>query len=90
MSDCLVYFAKKLRKNQTKEERKLWHYLRSKHINGLKFRRQHPLGPYTVDFICLENKLVIELDGSQHIINKEKDIEKNNWLKSQNFFILRF
>ncbi|OHD63503.1 MAG: hypothetical protein A2176_11380 [Spirochaetes bacterium RBG_13_51_14] len=83
-------FAKQLRKNQTKEERKLWRYLKSKQIQGLKFRRQQPIGSYIVDFVCFENKLVVELDGSQHIEDKENDIGRDNWLKSQGFSIIRF
>ena len=90
MSDSLVYFARQLRKNQTEAEKKLWKYLKSKQVKGLKFRRQEPIGSYIVDFVCFENKLVIELDGSQHIEDKENDIERDDWLKSQGFAVIRF
>jgi len=60
-------------------------------MEGLKFRRQQPIGEYIVDFVCFEKKLVIELDGSQHLaINgKEKDMERDRWLHSQGFKVLR-
>ena len=84
-----VRFARDLRKNQTDAERKLWKHLRSKQIDSLKFRRQQPIGNYIVDFVCFEKKLVIELDGSQHIDNSN-DIGRDNWLKSQGFHVMRF
>ncbi len=59
-------FARKLRKSETDAERKIWQQLRNRYLNGAKFRRQHPVGPYVVDFICINGKLIIELDGSQH------------------------
>jgi len=59
-------FARQLRRNQTDAERKLWQLLRDRRFAGVKFRRQQPVGPYIVDFVCFEAKLVIELDGSQH------------------------
>lgn len=58
--------AKALRKNQTDAEIALWRLVRNKRLGGLKFRRQHPIPPYIVDFICTEKKLIIELDGGQH------------------------
>ncbi|MBI2608625.1 MAG: endonuclease domain-containing protein [Deltaproteobacteria bacterium] len=82
--------AKKLRKDQTDTERHLWNSLRAKKLGGLKFRRQAPLGPYIVDFVCLEKKVIIECDGSQHIENENQDIKRDAWLKSQGFKVLRF
>lgn len=90
MSDNLVCFSRQLRKNQTEAEKKLWKHLKSKQMKGLKFRRQQPIDSYIVDFVCFENKLVIELDGSQHIDNKEKDIIRDDHLKSNGFFVVRF
>jgi very-short-patch-repair endonuclease len=90
MPDNLVYFSRQLRKNQTAAEKKLWGYLKSKQLNGLKFRRQEPIGSYIVDFVCFENKLVIELDGSQHMENTEIDFARDAWLESQGFVVLRF
>ncbi|MBI4684871.1 MAG: endonuclease domain-containing protein [Nitrospirae bacterium] len=67
----------------------LWKHLRAKQIEGLKFRRQQPIGNYVIDFICLEKSLVIEVDGGQHADNK-KDEERDAWLKSEGFKVLRF
>ena len=66
MKSKLTAFARKLRKEQTEAERKLWKHLRNKQVAGLKFRRQEPLFGYIVDFVSLQNRLVIEIDGSQH------------------------
>ena len=59
-------FARRLRRDQTDVERKLWFALRDRRLHGFKFRRQQPVGSYIVDFICFEAKLIIELDGGQH------------------------
>jgi very-short-patch-repair endonuclease len=85
----LVNTAKTLRKSQTDAEKLLWKYLRAKQMEGLKFRRQQPIGNYVIDFICLEKSLVIEVDGGQHADNK-KDKERDAWLKSEDFKVLRF
>ncbi|HDL20084.1 MAG TPA: endonuclease domain-containing protein [Nitrospirae bacterium] len=74
---------------QTDTERLLWKHLRAKQVEGLKFRRQQPIGNYVVDFICLDKSLVIEVDGGQHAGNK-KDEERDVWLKSEGFKVLRF
>lgn len=82
---------KELRKNQTKEEDKLWWYLRDKGL-GIKFRRQHSIGGYITDFFCKENKLIIEIDGEIHNTkeNKEYDEIRDNFLKELGCTILRF
>ncbi len=67
--------ARQLRKNMTDAERVLWAKLRRRQMFGLKFRRQQPLGDYIVDFVCLEKKLVIEVDGGQHCAPKARSIE---------------
>ena len=59
-------------------------------LNGLKFRRQQPIGNYIVDFACFEKRVVVEVDGGQHQEKKDKDIERDMWLQSQGFQILRF
>ena len=84
--------ARGLRKRQTDAERALWNKLRSKQIEGVKFRRQQPIGPYIVDFVSLERKLIIEIDGGQHNERKvrEKDQEREEWLKEKGYQILRF
>ncbi|MBF0492570.1 MAG: endonuclease domain-containing protein [Deltaproteobacteria bacterium] len=87
---ALVGVSKLLRKKSTNTENDLWYYLRSRHLKGLKFRRQHILGAYIVDFVCLEKRIVIELDGSQHIECANKDSERDEWLKSEGYKVLRF
>ena len=82
--------AKVLRKNQTDAERKLWAILRNRQFDNIKFRRQHPFGTYILDFVCLEKKLVVELDGGQHCANKEEDDERSRWLESEGYKVLRF
>ena len=82
--------AKTLRRNLTDVEQKLWYHLRAHRFMGRKFKRQKPLGRYVVDFICLEEKLIIELDGGQHSENLEYDHERDSWLRSQGYTVLRF
>ncbi len=82
--------AQKLRKQPTDSENLLWHYLRKKSLNGFRFRRQHPIGNYIVDFVCLKSHLVIELDGSQHIEQASKDLIRDKWLTEQGYKVLRF
>lgn len=82
--------ARVLRKNPTESERTLWKHLRLRQLEGWKFRRQHPLGPYIVDFVCLEKRLVIELDGGQHSEQTLYDTERTAWLETQGFQVLRF
>lgn len=82
--------AKQLRKHMTEAERLLWKYLRSKQVDGIKFRRQEPIGKYIVDFVSFEKKIVIEIDGGQHSDQKAKDAERERWLKSQGFIVRRF
>ena len=66
------------------------HHLRLRQFAGCKFRRQRPIGPYIVDFICLEKKLVIEVDGGQHSTKKVYDNKRTSWLQSEGFTVLRF
>ena len=68
----------------------MWRYLRVRQLEGLKFRRQQPIGSYIVDFVCFEKGLVIEVDGGQHAIEIEKDSERDKWFKEQKFEVLRF
>jgi very-short-patch-repair endonuclease len=81
--------ARSLRQNSTDAERKLWHRLRSRQILGLKFVRQDPIGPYVVDFICREQRLIVEVDGSQHADSK-RDAVRDHWLAEHRYRILRF
>jgi very-short-patch-repair endonuclease len=72
--------ARTLRKNMTDVERLLWGRLRDRQLGGYKFRRQHPIGPFFLDFVCLEKKLVIEVDGGQHAKNLDADVKRSNYL----------
>ncbi len=84
--------ARALRNQATDAERLLWKRLRSRQLDGHKFRRQSPIGPYVVDFLCLEHRLVIELDGGQHADQPEqdKDQERSARLAGWGFRVLRF
>ena len=86
----LVSISRVLRKNSTISEQHLWKSLRSNQLEGFKFRRQHPIGAYIVDFVCIENQVVVELDGGQHQKERENDEKRDGWLKSQGFQVLRF
>jgi very-short-patch-repair endonuclease len=85
----ILVYAKQLRENQTDFENKLWYYLRAKRFMGLKFKRQVPIGEYIVDFLCTDNNVIIELDGSQHLDNIVYDTKRDNYLKSKGYRILR-
>ena len=74
----------------TAAEQKLWQNLRNRQLSGFKFRRQHPIGPYIVDFVCLEKKLIIEVDGGQHASDMSADISRGDYLMKQGYRILRF
>jgi very-short-patch-repair endonuclease len=80
--------AKLLRQNATSAERLLWQALRDRALKGAKFRRQHPIGAYVADFVCLERKLVIEADGGQH--EPAADLARSRQLEALGFHILRF
>jgi very-short-patch-repair endonuclease len=90
LGDRLAVLAKSLRKRQTDAEKLLWWHLRSKQIDGLKFRRQEPVGPYIADFVCFEKRVVIELDGGQHALGQEKGKERETWFNKEGFRTLRF
>jgi very-short-patch-repair endonuclease len=83
-------FSRSLRKNPTDAEKKLWAHLRRKQISGRRFRRQHPLGRYIVDFVCLEAKLIVEIDGGQHTESAHGDAQRTQWLQRQGFRVVRF
>jgi len=82
--------ARNLRRNQTDAELALWQLLRAKRMKGLKFRRQHPIPPYIVDFICTERKLIIEEDGGQHANAVEYDQKRTTFLESKDYTVIRF
>jgi len=87
---ALTGFARALRNRQTKEEKILWSLLRARQLSGYKFRRQLPMGPYIVDFCCLERRLVIELDGGQHALSTQRDQRRTQFLNEEGFQVLRF
>jgi very-short-patch-repair endonuclease len=82
--------ARELRNNPTDAERVLWGQLRLWQLDGYKFRRQQPLGRYIVDFVCLEKRVVVEVDGGQHAEQATLDAERDNWLRDEGFTVLRF
>ena len=82
--------AKELRREQTPAERKLWSYLSAKKVKGVKFRRQHAIGNYIVDFCAVKEILSIELDGSQHLDQSEYDAERTVFLETEGYKVIRF
>ena len=87
--ETLLERAKALRREQTRFEAELWQQLRAKRFGAFKFRRQQPIGPYIVDFICFHSHLIVELDGGQHLENHAYDTLRDQWLESQGFRVLR-
>ena len=84
--------AQKLRREATPAERKLWSRLKEKQLNGLQFRRQHPIGPYIVDFYCAALKLAIEIDGDSHGSDeaKRRDEKRSAYIAAKGVRIIRF
>jgi very-short-patch-repair endonuclease len=82
--------ARSLRKASPDAELRLWRLLRNRALQQFKFRRQHPIAPYIVDFICLERKLVIELDGSQHMHQVNYDQQRTKTLERAGYRVIRF
>ena len=81
--------ARELRFDETEAEYRLWGELRSRHLNGYKFVRQVPLGPFFADFLCREKGLIVEIDGSQHA-ESPTDESRTTWLNSHGYSVLRF
>ena len=86
----MTFYARELRANSTEAEMTLWRLIRGRQIAGFKFRRQVVFENYIVDFVCFERKLVIELDGGQHMIQAEYDANRTDYLNSCGFQVLRF
>lgn len=82
--------SRELRTNQTKAESLLWTVLRAKRLSGLRFRRQHPIGPYCVDFACVKKRTVVELDGGHHDHQDNQDCERQEFLESEGWRVVRF
>ena len=81
--------ARAMRREPTKAEGHMWSLLRARHLGGFKFRRQHVIGPFIVDFVSVERKLVIEVDGDQHA-ESLRDQRRDLWLKARGYRVLRF
>jgi very-short-patch-repair endonuclease len=82
--------ARKLRKNLTDAERRLWQKLKRRQVATVKFRRQQPIGPYIVDFVCFECRVIVEVDGGQHAERIPYDEKRTRWLEAQGYRVLRF
>lgn len=81
--------ARHLRRSETEAEGLLWWELKNRQLNGYRFARQVPLGPYIADFVCRASKLVIEVDGSQHA-DSAADLRRTKWLNDKGYSVLRF
>ena len=82
-------FVKQLRQNMTEAEQRLWYHLRDRRLQGYKFRRQRPVGPFIVDFINVEARLIVEADGGQHN-QSASDPNRDRWLQQNGYRVLRF
>ena len=82
--------ARRLRTQMTDAEQRLWRHLRARQMLGYKFRRQHPIGPFVGDFVCLQTGLVIEVYGGQHGELAAEDARRTRYLNRQGFRVLRF
>jgi very-short-patch-repair endonuclease len=82
--------ARRLRRDQTDAERALWFRLRDRRLNGLKFRRQAPIGSYIVDFCCEASRIITVLDGGQHALRGEQDAKRTADLEARGYLVLRF
>ncbi|MBR8534091.1 endonuclease domain-containing protein [Carboxylicivirga sediminis] len=89
-SSVIRQFAKDIRTRMTPSEKILWSELRNKKLDGLKFRRQHPIEYYIADFYCHEKKLVIEIDGEIHLYQKQYDIGRTAELERFGIQVIRF
>jgi very-short-patch-repair endonuclease len=82
--------ARSLRSGMTDVERLLWQAIRGKRVHAHRFRRQHPIGPYIADFACIEQRIVVELDGGQHQDQRVQDDQRTAYLQAQGWHVLRF
>ncbi|MEE2567450.1 endonuclease domain-containing protein [Hyphobacterium marinum] len=82
--------ARQLRRTPTDAETRLWRYLKNRNLEGWKFRRQAPIGPYVADFFCPDAKLIIEADGGQHALEVARDARRTRWLESEGYRVIRF
>lgn len=90
MANPKVATAREFRRNSTKPEKICWELLRGRRLAGIKFRQQHPIGPYFADFACLSAKLVIEIDGEHHAFQQQRDTRRTAFMESRGWRVLRF
>ncbi|MCX5513020.1 hypothetical protein C3941_01930 [Kaistia algarum] len=85
-------FARSMRKKMTEPEFRLWSEIRDQKLEGLKFRRQVPIGPFIVDFFCPAHRVIVEIDGGQHFEDETiaADLRRTAWLQTQGYRVLRF
>ena len=88
--DLIRDTARRLRREQTEWEHSLWERLRRRQLDGFKFRRQHPIGPFFADFFCPEARLIVEIDGSQHANELARDNSRTDLLRDAGYDVLRF
>ena len=82
--------ARDLRLTDSRAEQVVWELLRAHRMSGLKFRRQHPIGPYFADFACVARKLVVEVDGEHHALQREADSRRTDFLEQAGWRVIRF
>jgi very-short-patch-repair endonuclease len=89
---ALLARARKLRREMTPQERALWRRLRRKQLYGIKFRRQHPMGAFILDFFCNKHRLAIEIDGHSHYepAQQARDLARTTWLHQRGIRVIRF
>jgi len=85
-----IEFARQLRKSQSDAEHRFWLHVRNRRLAGYKFRRQRPVGPYVVDFICESARVIVELDGGQHADQRRYDDNRDRYLRDRGYSVLRF
>ena len=86
----LLRHAKRMRHLPTEAETQLWRQLRAGRLCAYKFKRQQPIGRFIVDFVCFTHKLIVEVDGGQHVELQSKDEARTAWLETQGFQVIRF
>ncbi len=89
-SPPILHHVRRMRRKPTKAERALWQKLRRRQLGDYKFRRQHPIGNYIVDFYCAEAQLIVEVDGDVHAYQETKDAKRSADLEAQGYRVIRF
>jgi very-short-patch-repair endonuclease len=90
LSRWTVVTSRKLRKNPTDAERLLWRHIRMQQVGNFRFRRQHPIGKYIVDFACTEKRLIVEIDGGHHADRVDYDVGRTRYFEARGYRVLRF